>query len=345
MGSVDWKQKCHGGGETKAILRHCDKDMRLEDNHKNKQIDKSRTHLNWQLVKGYNATKDKYDSIMDELDKKPKANKRHDRVTCFGLEYPAPLGLPEDKCHEWHMKVLAIENAILGEETLLNSYEHYDEVHEYRNAKTGEKTMSRIHFHDLRIPIVDGKLNGKNFSARKNMIRLNDEIQLMTEQDYGLKFMDGTGKKSQEEVETLKAESRSVENKAEEVYKNKLADLSKESYDKGFIEFLEHKTLKSGKTVKSLLEHCQREYEKTLVNEAEKEIISEPVAHPERATVIIQDEEQEEKEKKQVEEVLTHKSRNDLPRKPKVQKPVSNIIDEEYMAKLDSLPFEYIPNV
>ena len=60
MGSVDWKQKCHGGGETKAILRHCDKDMRLEDNHKNKQIDKNRTHLNWQLVKGYNATKDKY---------------------------------------------------------------------------------------------------------------------------------------------------------------------------------------------------------------------------------------------------------------------------------------------
>jgi hypothetical protein len=57
------------------------------------------------------------------------------------------------------------------------------------------------------IPEHDGKLNGKWFSSRANMIQLNNSIHAMTLMKFGLEFMDGSKKGSVKRVEQLKHES------------------------------------------------------------------------------------------------------------------------------------------
>lgn len=107
MASVDFL-KIHLAVEMKKLLRHCDKDKRLEDNHRNKQIDKDRTHLNQQQFSYEEACK-RYDDRIAELDRKPNANKRKDRVTAFGLEIPVPLGfdrLTSQQKDAWYQMVL-----------------------------------------------------------------------------------------------------------------------------------------------------------------------------------------------------------------------------------------------
>ena len=208
MAAVDWHQKCHGGTESKAILRHCDKDMREQDRHKNKHIDKTKTKYNWQMFHGYNEACERLNNKLDELDRQPKANKRKDRVTMLSLEVPAPDGLPVDKFHEWHQKVIGILQAMYGDDLyFVNSYEHVDEIHEYKDATTGKTVTSRAHGHECVVPLKDGKLNAKAFCSRRNINRLNKEIQLMTQEDYGLDFMTGEKKKSKYTVDELKTKS------------------------------------------------------------------------------------------------------------------------------------------
>lgn len=90
---------------------------------------------------------------------------------------------------------------------MLQCYIHRDEKHAYKNAETGQDCESRTHGHFYVIPEHNGKLNGKWFSSRANIDKLNNAIQDMTQSDYGLKFMNGTKRKSKKTVEQLKNES------------------------------------------------------------------------------------------------------------------------------------------
>ena len=53
---------------------------------------------------------------------------------------------------------------------------HQDEKHAYIHAETGERCMSRSHLQCYVVPEHNGKLNGKWFSSRANMIKLNNSI-------------------------------------------------------------------------------------------------------------------------------------------------------------------------
>ena len=304
--------KLHGGREVKRQLRHNDKNMRLNDNHKNKQINKALTSNNWQLSDGYNNTVDLYEKTLDDLDKKPDANIRHDRVTAMSFEIPRPKDLPSSLFHEWHQKVLDIYRSVYPDMVLLNSYEHVDEVHEYVHAETGQKTMSREHGHDIIMPIIDGKLNGKQFSSRRNIKLINQEIQKMTQQDYGCDFMDGSKKKSDKTVEELKNEStikkleQELQEKVQEL-NSKIADLSRDSYDEGYSEFLSHKKFKNGKTAKDLFDKCRAEYDKSLQVE-----IQDPV---EQSVIIPVEETEEEQDLQPV--AVPVRNRGNLPRRKK----------------------------
>lgn len=264
-------EKYHGGKEVKRIIRHNDKAMRLNDNHKNKHIDKSLTGNNWQLYDGYNSTCDGYDIAIDKFDKVPGQNKRHDRVTCFGIEVPRPKDLPSENFHEWHQKVIKIIQGMYPDATIVNSYEHVDEVHEYRNAETGELTISREHGHTLIIPNdKDGRLNGKQFSCRKNINRLNNEIQAMTLNDYGCAFMDGSKKKSDKTVTELKNESRIKD--LEQDLQDKIQGMTQEAFDDGFLAYLSSYKFKNGKTGKDFLKEQEKAYKKHLTATEEKPV-------------------------------------------------------------------------
>lgn len=207
MASVSF-EKLKTPQEVKAMLRHCDKEERKKTKtHSNTDINLEATASNRQYPRDYKTTCKRYDDRIAYLDSLKEANKRKDRVTCFGLNVPIPQGLKENQEIEWFRKVRDIINIQYGSDNVLQCYIHRDEKHAYKNAETGKDCESRTHGHFYVIPEHNEKLNGKWFSSRANINKLNNAIQDMTQSDYGLKFMNGTKRKSKKTVEQLKNES------------------------------------------------------------------------------------------------------------------------------------------
>lgn len=210
MASVNF-EKLKAAQQVKAMFRHCDEEKRLETNHSNIDINKSATPNNMQGNLDYNAACKRYDDRIAFLDSKPGANRRKDRVTCFGLNVPAPRDLkPEDE-RAFFMLVLEIIKNQYGEDNIIQYYVHQDEKHEYINSETGEQCMSRSHMQCYVVPEHNGKLNGKWFSNKSNMIKLNNAIHKMAQEQFNVMFMDGSKKKSRKTVEQLKSESTYLE--------------------------------------------------------------------------------------------------------------------------------------
>lgn len=210
MASVNYK-KLKLPQEVKAMLYHCDKEKRLETSHSNIDIDKSATPDNMQGDLDYYAACKRYDGRIAELDAEPGANRRKDRVTCFGLNTPAPKGLKPENEKAFFTEVLEIIKNQYGEDNIIQYYIHQDEKHEYINAETGERCMSMSHMQCYVVPEHNGKLNGKWFSNRSNMVKLNNSIHLMAQEQFGATFMDGSKRKSRKTVEQLKNESTYLE--------------------------------------------------------------------------------------------------------------------------------------
>ena len=61
------------------------------------------------------------------------------------------------------------------------------------------------------VPEIDGKLNCKQMTLRKNMKALNREVDVMTRDEFGCSFMSGKKTKSLKKVEELKQESENAE--------------------------------------------------------------------------------------------------------------------------------------
>ena len=206
MASVNF-EKLKTPQQVKAMLRHCDGEERMEANHSNIDIDKSKTSGNMQGDLDYTAACQKYSERIAFLDAKPGANKRKDRVICFGLNVPAPKDLkPEDEKAFFLAAIKIIINQY-GENNIIQYYMHQDEKHAYIHAGTGERCMSRSHLQCYVVPVHNGKLNGKWFSSRANMIKLNNSIHRMAPEQFGVTFMDGSKRKSRKTVEQLKNES------------------------------------------------------------------------------------------------------------------------------------------
>lgn len=206
MASVNF-EKLKTPQQVKAMLRHCDGEERMEANHSNIDIDKSKTSGNMQGDLDYAAPCQKYSERIAFLDAKPGANKRKDRVTCFGLNVPAPKDLkPEDEKAFFLAAIKIIINQY-GENNIIQYYMHQDEKHAYIHAETGERCMSRSHLQCYVVPEHNGKLNGKWFSSRANMVKLNNSIHRMAQEQFGVMFMDGSKRKSRKTVEQLKNES------------------------------------------------------------------------------------------------------------------------------------------
>lgn len=206
-------EKIKSAQHGKALIKHCDKEKRLQrQNHSNQQINKALSGSNMQYNNStYESTCKRWDDRIAFLDTLEGQNKRKDRVILFGLEIPCPKDLPADKEVGWMNQVNQILLSRFGKENVMNLYFHRDEKHIYRDSETGEKRESRNHIHAFVVPEIDGKLNGKEFSSKKNMIDLNNQIQIMTQQQFGVDFMDGSKKRSNKSVESLKNASKQRE--------------------------------------------------------------------------------------------------------------------------------------
>lgn len=228
MASVSYL-KLHSPQDVKRILRHCDMDYRLKDNHANLDIDKSKTIENGQSF-DFPTACSRYDDRIKELDSVEGANKRKDRVTAFSLEIPIPLGISDEESYAEDICEL-VENAV-GSENVVCEYLHLDEIHDYVDSKTKEDRTSLAHLHIIVVPEVDGKLNGKEFSSRKNMKAMNAAIDKMTREKYNVPFLTGDFDKSKSEksVEELKNDSRIAEMQRdlEKEYKSRASELENE---------------------------------------------------------------------------------------------------------------------
>ena len=215
MASVNF-EKFKSVQSAKAQFRHCDKDARKETNHGNKEIDLQKSDMNIQFVSSsYESTCKRYDSRIKAIDEGGRnKNRRKDRVTLLGLEVPVPKDLPSSDYVKWFSRVNSIIEGRYGADNVMNAYIHFDEQHEYMDVRTREMTMSRVHGHFFVVPEINGKLNAKELTLRKNMISLNREIEKMTKNEFGVRFMTGEKRKSRDEVEDLKRKSREAEREA-----------------------------------------------------------------------------------------------------------------------------------
>lgn len=233
MASVNFK-KLHTAKDVKDDIRHCDREERKNHEHSNTHIRKDLTHTNIQIKnRDYKSTCCLYDEKIKELDSKEGANKRKDRVTAFGLNVPFPASVPQEKQVEIMGKIHKIIKKQYPESMILNAYLHRDEIHDYKDAVTGKQRTSLAHTQFIVMPIKDGKLNGKWFSNKANMKKLNGAIHDMYQRDYGIQFMDGSKMKSKKSVEQLKSESY----KKEQEQKLQELDDKKQEYDDVIIKY------------------------------------------------------------------------------------------------------------
>ena len=200
----------------KALLRHCDKNERLKAEHSNEDINKEMTWKNAQFCGSYEEVCNYFDDILRELDSKPKANTRYDRVVAYAIEGTLPEPDEEkDTQKQRDAWIAGIEKVIkreYPEMVVLAKYIHYDEVHEYINPENGERVFSRPHVHMYVMPVIEGRLNGKKFFQHKtSLIQLHRQIDDLTRSIYGFSYGNGTKKKSFDSVEHLKYESKMAE--------------------------------------------------------------------------------------------------------------------------------------
>ena len=223
MASVNW-QKHSGGTSVKAQFRHCDLDERLKTNHSNMQIDSSLTNRNLSFgcfTRGYKSACAEYDNRVKDIDDHANLTRkpRKDRVTCVSWSIPCPANMPDDMASRWFSDVYGLLTREYSD--VLGASVHFDEVHEYADASTGEMTKSRAHMHAFVLPVVekDGvrRLNGKQFVKKEDYTKLNKSIQAMTEDKYpGYTFMTGVKHPGKyQTVEDLKARSEKEQIKQE----------------------------------------------------------------------------------------------------------------------------------
>lgn len=147
--------KCTSRREAKARFRHNDKTRREDPqvNHTNLAIDKSRTHLNYELgpTAGltYEEKCERFDARLDELGYDDDGTQC---MQCIITYPPKELddGAHPEELRRWFDETAKLITEFVGEENVMGMYVDADEVHEYTSALPGEEgttRRSRIHMH------------------------------------------------------------------------------------------------------------------------------------------------------------------------------------------------------
>lgn len=208
--------------EVKASMRH---NFRQNKNYSNQEINPELTPLNFDLTgRNYTQACSFLDQKIQELDQLPGQNKRKDRVILQEIVIATPERLPYDKREEWFREVYKImeefnhdtytskDKTITFAAEIVYASVHVDERHSYIDARTGMGKISRAHAHfGSLVTDSNGKFCGKFYSARARIQKLNKEIDRMSQERFGVKFMDGTQAKHLDTVEHLKIKSQQEE--------------------------------------------------------------------------------------------------------------------------------------
>lgn len=256
MASVNWA-KHKSRSKLVGLLKHNCTEVRKEINHKNNDIDTTKTDKNWQN-RTYEEALKFYDDRQKELLTFYKPNTRKDRVNIISLVTTRPKDLQEKDFEKWNEEVGKIIEKRFGKENIVHSSFQYDEVHEYINPDTNEKVLSREHRQDYIIPVHNNRISAKHIWTVPKMQSLNKEIHQMTKANFGVDFMDGTKKKSRGSVEEMKIKSENAKIEKEQ-YEIKLTRKAFTKAIKDTKEILGVSSLRDKPNLKQDLEAIQKQ--------------------------------------------------------------------------------------
>lgn len=189
MASVNWLKMT--GQKAKAMKSHYGKEERQKYNHANKDIDKSKSDLNFNI--GCDDYADALDSLFnrtEEVDKLiPPRRIKKDRVVAVSLEIKCPKQVElEGNADEFFKRAHEELEKAFGKDNIHGSFVHKDEVHTY--YEKGEEKESLMHMTTLVSPYTKEKgINAKNFCTKPNMIKANNVIQKMCYQEFGYDYL------------------------------------------------------------------------------------------------------------------------------------------------------------
>ena len=165
-----------------AILQHSDRGIDSPDTHKhsNEDIDRSRTHLNYDLkdrggLTAYQYYKQKIDQIAEETKERTGKNIRKDAVTLCSWAVTLPKDVPEDRQDEFFKGVYDWFAERYGEDNIVTAAVHKDE------------TTPHLHFQFVPIIEKDGirKLCAKEIETRKSLGTVHQTLQKSLERTLG----------------------------------------------------------------------------------------------------------------------------------------------------------------
>lgn len=236
MASVDW-QRFKSTGHVMAVMRHDCKDTREAcEEHTNADIQRDMTEKNTGRWDTYAEAKKRYEERMAEL----PSPRRKDSVLGLGFSIPAPENLPENQEEAWFSRVFDLMGNEFGLNNIVCYAIHRDEVHEYKVYKRDEAgnrikdengknvletRVSRVHVQGVLVPEFEGRVCARSVTTRARMIKINNAIEDMSKEEFGLKWLTGESQKSDASVEKLKLDSLKAEVEMLQAENERLKDL------------------------------------------------------------------------------------------------------------------------
>lgn len=217
MASIDCAK--YTSGQAGGLSVHFDEKERLEREHANPHIDKSKTHLNsFYDCTGYSDMLHKQKSRVAEADKDhPPERVRKDRITAIMMEIPVPKAISDKGLTDQFLQdTYTMIGEMVGKKNMCGMTIHRDEVHDYIDH--GGKTRTSLeHGHAMVAPYArwtaketvygeDGRplrdkngkivkqdvkregVNAKHFLTRNFLKKLQDNMQAMVLEKYGISY-------------------------------------------------------------------------------------------------------------------------------------------------------------
>ena len=174
MANANWNGgKSKGRAQAYARLRHNDSERRADPQieHSNREIDKARTHLNFEVgpTAGltYEQKKARLDARLDEFgypsDAELKRLGKNAPTSMQSVIFYAPAELDNEAAlmdgslEAWFAMAADELVKLAGAENVISFAVDVDEVHEYTDARTGKRTRSKFHAHAAVVPVCDVK--------------------------------------------------------------------------------------------------------------------------------------------------------------------------------------------
>lgn len=190
-----------------SILLHSDRGIDSPDTHEhsNESIDKSRTHLNYDLkdrcgLPAYAYYKNRIDHIAAETKERTGKSIRKDAVTLCSWVITAPKDLPEEKLSEFFKATYAWFSERYGESNIVTAAVHMDE------------TTPHIHLQFTPIIEKNGirKLCAKDIETRKTLQSAHQKLQnhLQQELKCEVNLLNGATEQGNKSIMELKAERK-----------------------------------------------------------------------------------------------------------------------------------------